>query len=67
MLWEGELPASQKNHQEETRLTISQAQKADFIDANCGYDAYRTCEPKLADIGSIRLLFGCERVISVFS
>jgi hypothetical protein len=35
MLWEAELPASQKNHQEETPLIISRAQNADFIDAAC--------------------------------
>jgi hypothetical protein len=58
MLWDGELPASQKNHQEETDLTISKAQFPDFIDANSAYDAYRMCEPKLADIGRIRLPSG---------
>jgi hypothetical protein len=32
MLGCGELPASQKNHQKETALLVSQAQKPDFID-----------------------------------
>jgi hypothetical protein len=65
MLWEVELPASQKNHQEETCLTISQARNADFIGVHCVYGALRICEPKLADIGPIWLLFGWERVISI--